>query len=237
MTPSRTSGGATLVAALLAASAAGALSASSVAAQQTALNTSAPSAASQAAAIAKARADSARLPYTRADIDFMTGMIGHHAQAIVMSKWAPSHGASPEVRTLAARIINAQQDEIRTMQQWLRDRQLPAPDGHSGMSMSGMSDMGGMKSEPLMPGMLTDAQLKELDAARGPAFDRLFLQDMIQHHEGAITMVKQLFDSYGAGQDEIVFKFATDANVDQTTEITRMQRMLVAEMFGSAPQP
>jgi uncharacterized protein (DUF305 family) len=192
----------------------------------------------EAAAIAKARADSARLPYTKADIDFMTGMIGHHAQAIVISEWAPTHGAGSAVQTLAARIINSQHDEIRTMQQWLRDRQLPVPDGHAGMMMMNGSNMsmGDMKGEPLMPGMLSDAQMKELDAARGRDFDLLFLRDMIQHHEGAITMVKQLFDSYGAGQDEIVFKLATDANVDQATEIARMQKLLVAEMFGAEVQ-
>jgi uncharacterized protein (DUF305 family) len=138
-------------------------------------------------------------------------------------------GASPSVRTLAERIINAQQDEIATMQHWLRDRQQPVPDAvATGMRMQ----MNGMEHEMLMPGMLTDAQMKELDAARGPEFDRLFLTDMIQHHRGAVTMVKQLFDSYGAGQDETVFKFASDVNVDQTTEIGRMQKMLVALTLG-----
>ncbi len=231
MTPLRIGG----ITALLAAMVVAPCSARRAAAQST--TQSSADAPGEAAAIAKARADSARLPYTKADIDFMTGMIGHHAQAIVMSKWAATHGASPSVQTLAARIINAQQDEIRTMQQWLRDRQQPVPDGHSGMMMQGSDmSMGDMKGEPLMPGMLTDAQLKALDAARGPAFDQLFLRDMIQHHEGAVTMVKNLFDTYGAGQDELVFKFATDANVDQTTEIARMQRMLVAEMFGAGSQ-
>lgn len=233
MTPARMGGITALLAALVVAP----CSARRAAAQSVTTQSSAD-APGEAAAIAKARADSARLPYTKADIDFMQGMIGHHAQAIVMAKWAPTHGASSSVQTLAARIINAQQDEIRTMQQWLRDRQQQVPDGHAGMMMMNGSEMsmGDMKSEPLMPGMLTDAQLKELDAARGPAFDRLFLRDMIQHHEGAITMVKNLFDTYGAGQDELVFKFATDANVDQTTEIARMQKMLVAELFGAGSQ-
>ncbi|HEY8311781.1 MAG TPA: DUF305 domain-containing protein [Gemmatimonadaceae bacterium] len=191
----------------------------------------------EAAAIAKARADSARYPYTAADIKFMTGMIGHHAQAIVMSKWAPTHGASPAVQTLASRIINAQRDEIVTMQQWLRDRQQPVPDGNAPMKMDmGGMDMSGSTHEALMPGMLTDAQLAQLDSARGPAFDRLFLTDMIQHHRGAVTMVKQLFDTYGAGQDELIFKYASDVNVDQTTEIARMQRLLVSEMF-EIPSP
>lgn len=232
MTPSRSVG----ITALLSVMVAVFATARPAAAQSTAM--AAANAPGEAAAIAKARADSARLPYTKADIDFMTGMIGHHSQAIVISRWAPTHGASSSVQTLAARIINAQQDEIRTMQQWLRDRQLPVPDGHAGMMMMNGTDMamGDMKGEPLMPGMLSDAQLKELDTANGQKFDLLFLRDMIQHHEGAITMVKQLFDSYGAGQDEIVFKLATDANVDQATEIARMQKMLVAEMFGAAVQ-
>jgi uncharacterized protein (DUF305 family) len=235
MTPSRSVGITTLLAVLTVAAS---TTARPVMAQATASAIADANAPGQAAAIAKARADSARLPYTKADIDFMSGMIGHHAQAIVMSKWAPTHGASSSVQTLAARIINSQQDEIRTMQQWLRDRQLPVPDGHAGMMMMNGSNMsmGDMKGEPLMPGMLSDAQMKELDAARGRDFDLLFLRDMIQHHEGAITMVKQLFDSYGAGQDEIVFKLATDANVDQATEIARMQKLLVAEMFGAEVQ-
>ena len=234
MTPPRSVGITTLLAVMTVAAFA---TASPIAAQATATAIAPATAPGEAAAIAKARADSARLPYTKADIDFMTGMIGHHSQAIVISKWAPTHGASPSVQTLASRIINSQEDEIRTMQQWLRDRQLPVPDGHAGMVMSSTDmSMGDMKGEPLMPGMLSDPQLKELDAARGRDFDLLFLKDMIQHHEGAITMVKQLFDSYGAGQDEIVFKLATDANVDQATEIARMQKMLVAEMFGADVQ-
>jgi len=175
------------------------------------------------AAAAKAKADSARYPYTAADVHFMSGMIGHHAQAIVMSGWAPSHGASPSVQTLAARIINAQQDEIVTMQRWLRDRHQPVPETTTtGMRMV----MDGMEHDMLMPGMLTEAQMKELDAARGRDFDRLFLTFMIQHHNGAVSMVKDLFGTYGAAQDETVFKFASDVNVDQTTEIARMERML-----------
>jgi uncharacterized protein (DUF305 family) len=177
------------------------------------------------AAIAQARADSARLPYTAADIHFMSSMIGHHAQAIVMAGWAPTHGASRSVRTLCERIINAQQDEIITMQRWLRDRRQPVPDGTTmGMKMV----MDGVEHVMLMPGMLTEAQMNQLDAARGPEFDRLFLIFMIQHHRGAVTMVKDLFDTYGAGQDETVFKFASDVNVDQTTEIARMEKMLAA---------
>ena len=177
----------------------------------------------QAAAVAKARADSARYPYTAGDVSFMSGMIHHHAQAIVMSKLAPSHGASPAVRTLCDRIINAQQDEITAMQRWLRDRNQVVPEATAGpMTMV----MNGMQHEMLMPGMLTDAQMKELDEGRGTQFDRLFLTGMIQHHRGAVSMVADLFNTFGGAQDELTFKFASDVQVDQTTEIARMQKML-----------
>lgn len=186
---------------------------------------------SDLAAIAKAREDSARRPYTAADIHFMSGMIGHHAQAIVMAGWAPSHGASESVRTLCERIINAQNDEIATMQQWLRDRQLPVPEASpKGMKMV----MDGAEHTMLMPGMLTDEQMQQLDAARGKDFDKLFLTFMIQHHQGAVQMVNELFGSYGAAQDDLVAKLASDVQVDQNTEIARMQRMLVAINFGIA---
>ena len=173
---------------------------------------------------AKARADSARLPYTAADIHFMSGMIGHHAQAIVMAKWAASHGASAAVQRLSERIINAQTDEIAMMQRWLRDRRQPVPDADPrGLKMM----MGGAEHIMPMPGMLTDAQMKELDAARGSDFDRLFLTFMIQHHRGAVAMVQELFSHNGAAQDETVFRFASDVNVDQTTEVNRMLEMLL----------
>jgi uncharacterized protein (DUF305 family) len=177
-----------------------------------------------AAAIAKARADSARLPYVAADIEFMSTMMHHHAQAIVMAKWAPSHGANPEVQRLCERIINAQTDEIALMTRWLEDRNQPVPKPDpAGMKMQ----MGGMEHVMLMPGMLSEEQMKELDAARGHEFDRLFLTYMIQHHNGAVAMVKKLFETYGAGQDESVFKFANDVEVDQTTEVRRMFQMLL----------
>ena len=138
-------------------------------------------------------------------------------------------GTDPAVQRLADRIINAQQDEIGTMQAWLRDRRQPVPEATPG---GVMMNMGGMQHEMLMPGMLTDAQMKQLDAARGPEFDRLFLTYMIQHHKGAVSMVKDLFDTYGAGQDEVVFKFASDVNVDQSTEIARMEKMLISLTLG-----
>jgi uncharacterized protein (DUF305 family) len=172
--------------------------------------------------------DSVHRPWTQADVHFMSGMIGHHAQAIEMSRMAPTHGASPAVRRLAERIINAQQDEIATMQRWLRDRGQPVPEARPGMMV-----MNGEVHEMHMPGMLTDAQMKRLDEARGAAFDELFLTSMIQHHRGATAMVTQLFGTFGAGQDETVFKFASDVNVDQITEIARMESMLVEMLFGS----
>ncbi len=186
---------------------------------------SAPVGRSDAAYVAKARADSARRPYTKADIDFVSGMISHHAQAIVIAGWAPSHGARPSIRVLCERIINAQKDEITLMQTWLADRQLPVPEARAtGMRMV----MDGVEHDMLMPGMLSEAQMRQLDGARGSGFDRLLLNLMIQHHQGAVTMVNTLFSSAGAGQDQTVFKLASDVNVDQSTEIARMEKMLVA---------
>jgi len=176
------------------------------------------------AAKAKARADSARWPYTAADLRFMSTMIHHHAQAIVMAKMAPTHGASESVQRLCQRIINAQTDEIAMMTRWLQDRNQPVPEPNpAGETMQ----MGGTTHTMLMPGMLTEEQMKQLEAARGPEFDRLFLTFMIQHHRGAVTMVQELVSNRGAANDETVFKFAADVNVDQTTEINRMLEMLL----------
>ena len=165
-----------------------------------------------------------------ADVDFIRGMIGHHAQALVMAGWAPSHGATASIQTLASRIINAQNDEIASMQNWLRDRGLPVPEAKPGPVRMTMN---GMEHDMLMPGMLTEEQMKELDAARGPEFDRLFLRDMIQHHEGAVSMVKELFDTPGAAQEQSVFKLASDVSADQTTEIARMRKMLANLTLGA----
>jgi len=168
-----------------------------------------------------------------ADVNFVTGMIGHHAQALVMAGWAPSHGASQAVRVLCERIINEQRDEIALMQTWLRDRNLPVPEAKPGpMRMK----MNGMEHEMLMPGMLTEDQMKELDAARGTEFDRLFLKYMIQHHRGAVTMVQQLFDTNGAAQEQSVYKLASDVSADQTSEITRMKKMLASLTPGASGQ-
>ena len=184
-------------------------------------------------ALYRARRDSARMRFTDADVEFVTGMISHHAQALIMSELAPTRGASQSVQTLAARIINAQRDEIALMQRWLADRGQPVPQVKiDGLNLTiemkapaadhAMHDMAGHQ----MPGMLTQAQLEELAAAFGPEFDRLFLTYMIGHHAGAVTMVDDLFAVDGTGQDEAVFKLASDVQVDQITEINRMQLML-----------
>jgi uncharacterized protein (DUF305 family) len=164
-----------------------------------------------------------RLPYTDADVDFMTGMIPHHAQAVIMGGWAPSHGARTDVAVLCARIVVGQTDEIKLMQTWLADRGLPVPDATSTrMKMK----MNGVEHDMLMPGMLTDEEMAELDRSRGAEFDRLFLIGMIRHHQGAIDMVDVLFKAYGAAQDETIFKFANDVHADQSIEIDRMHKML-----------
>ena len=168
----------------------------------------------------------AALRFMQPDVDFMTGMIAHHAQAVTMARWAPSHGASPTVQTLCARIINAQGDEIVLMQNWLHDKQQPVPEPDPrGMHMAGMA------GPMLMPGMLSPQQMAQLDSARGMRFDELFLRYMIQHHHGAVGMVNHLFDQ-GAGEEETVNKFALGVFADQTTEIARMQGLLATLVFS-----
>jgi uncharacterized protein (DUF305 family) len=161
--------------------------------------------------------------YSDADIDFMTGMIPHHAQAVIMAGWAPSHGARSDIAILCERIVVGQADEIRSMQQWLSERGQPVPDATSTrMKMK----MNGVEHDMLMPGMLTDEEMTELDKARNSEFDRLFLEGMIKHHQGAIDMVNDLFKAYGAAQDDTIYKFASDVFADQTIEIEVMQKML-----------
>ncbi len=167
----------------------------------------------------RARADSALLRVSEADVQFMTGMISHHSQALVMSRFASDSGASQQIRTLSARIINAQQDEIALMQRWLRDRGQPVPE---------VDDSGQMDHAMDMPGMLSPEQMDELERARGAEFDRLFLTYMIQHHEGAVTMVHELFATDGAARDDTSFKLGSDIQVDQVTEVARMRSMLEA---------
>jgi uncharacterized protein (DUF305 family) len=170
----------------------------------------------------KARPDLVRQPYSEADVEFMAGMIPHHAQAVVMAGWAPSHGARPDVRVLCERILVGQRDEIEFMRTWLRDRgeTVPAANAtHHRMKMNGVAH------DMLMPGMLSPEEMERLDKARGAEWDRLFLTGMIRHHEGAIKMVDDLFESYGALQDDDLYKFASDIYADQSTEIERMRKM------------
>ena len=241
-----------------------------------------------------ARQDSAKMQFTQPDVDFMAGMIGHHAQALIMSSMASVNNASPSVVTLTKRIINAQKDEIGIMQRWLHDRKQMVPQvtidglqliiepgsepslvfdsaqvahavkhfnkhgsymdnnhyqmmhgsemshegmdhgtmehGESEMSHEGM-DHSGMHDHSSMPGMLTQKQLEELALAKGTEFDRLFLTYMIQHHTGAIIMVKDLVETDGAAQELQIGELAGEINVDQQTEIERMRLMLM-EVVG-----
>ncbi|MBV8631310.1 MAG: DUF305 domain-containing protein [Silvibacterium sp.] len=158
---------------------------------------------------------------TQSDIEFMQGMIMHHEQAVEMTALIPSHTENKEVRSLGARISLSQSDEIRFMKRWLVAR------GQStSMGMPGMPEMDKQGKPMLMPGMLTPAQMEELRRARGAQFDRLFLTGMIQHHGGALVMVKELFDSPAAGQDGELFNFATDVDNGQRAEIRIMENML-----------
>ena len=171
----------------------------------------------------RARPDLVRGPYSQADIDFMSGMIPHHAQAVLIAGWAASHGARPDVRTLCERMVVGQRDEIAYMRNWLRDRSQPVPAAdatHHRMKMNGM------EHDMLMPGMLSPAELAQLDKARNAEWDRLFITFMIRHLEGALKMVDDLFESYGALQDDDMYKFASDLYADQTIEIERMHKML-----------
>ena len=182
-----------------------------------------PAAATSETAVQSAQAAEVRRSYNDADVAFMTDMIHHHAQALVMARMAPTHEAGESLRILSERIIVGQNDEIALMQDWLEDRGLPVPDPADPHAAHG--------AHAGMPGMLTEAQLAELDAARGEEWDRLFLTYMIQHHEGALTMVDTLFGSYGAAQGDDVFRIATGIAADQTAEIERMQTMLRELLF------
>ena len=156
----------------------------------------------------------------------MQGMIMHHAQAVEMTALMASHTENKELRLLGARISKSQSDEIEFMKRWLVARGQPIE-----MPMTNMAGMDMSKQEMLMPGMLTSKQMAALRNARGEEFDHLFLTGMIQHHGGALIMVKDLFDSPGAGQDAEIFNFVTDVDSGQRAEIRIMQSML-----GEKPQ-
>ena len=184
------------------------------------------------AALYRARTDSALARFTAADAEFMTHMIAHHAQGLVMAGLAPERAASPSVLTLAARIGSAQRDEITLMRAWLEDRGLPVPEPRD----AGGGDVTADADQTMLSaGMLTPAQMRALRGAAGRDFDSLFLAYMIQHHRGAVTMIHDLFATAGAAQDASVFRIASDVQADQTTEIARMETMLGGR--DAAPGP
>ena len=154
--------------------------------------------------------------FTEADVRFMQGMIGHHAQALEMTALVEARKTSPDMQKLAQRIAISQADEIEMMQEWLKARAQPLPDPHAHH----------VHDAARMPGMLTSAEMAQLRAAAGVEFERLFLQFMIKHHDGALVMVKDLFASPGAGQESEIFAFASDVEADQFMEIRRMAAML-----------
>lgn len=160
--------------------------------------------------------DLSKVQFVGGDVKFMQGMIGHHAQALEMVALVPTHTGNADLKKLALRIDLSQADEIRMMQRWLEVRGQHIPDLNA-MHMHGAT---------LMPGMLTPDEMKQLAAARGDEFDRLFLEGMIKHHGGALTMVETLFAEPGAGQDSEIFAFASDVEADQRMEIDRMGAML-----------
>ena len=191
------------------------------------------------ASIATAAAESDRPRYTEADVHFMQGMIAHHAQAMAMTSLVPEHTSSDDIHLLAERIRVSQRDEIALMQNWLRKRSETVPSADTTVHRQTAGDHATMPGMPtdmdhdaLMPGMLTDEQMAQLVKATGAAFDRLFLRFMIQHHEGALTMVGKLFATQGAAQEPEVFRFASDVDSDQQMEIERMRAMLAAQPAG-----
>ena len=164
-------------------------------------------------------------PQSPADAEFMQGMILHHAQAVEMAAMIPSHTQNKDLRSLGSRISSSQSDEIKFMKRWLAARGESVPKVRSKTPDMDMSHEGMAR----MPGMLTPQQMEALQKAQGVEFDRLFLIGMIQHHNGALTMVKDLFDTAGAGQDAELFNFASDADNTQRAEIRIMETMLKRE--------
>jgi uncharacterized protein (DUF305 family) len=168
-------------------------------------------------------------PLSPADVEFMQGMILHHAQAVEMTAMIPSHTQNKDLRSLGARISSSQSDEINFMKRWLAARGESVPKMMPKMPGMDLSHEASHESMARMPGMLTPQQMEALQKAKGVEFDRLFLLGMIRHHNGALTMVKDLFDTAGAGQDAELFNFATDADNSQRAEIRIMETMLKKE--------
>jgi uncharacterized protein (DUF305 family) len=171
--------------------------------------------------------------YTAADVRFMQGMIGHHAQALAMTALIPTRTSRQDIRSLGQRIEVSQRDEIAMMRQWLMDRHQQVPTSnvvhdHQAVADHSMNMPGMAMSDTLMPGMLTTEQLAELARTNGEDFDRLFLEDMIRHHEGALVMVASLFGTTGSAQEAEVFRFASEVDSDQRAEIARMNTLLDA---------
>ena len=169
--------------------------------------------------------------YTAADVRFMQGMIGHHAQALAMTALIPTRTSRQDIRSLGQRIEVSQRDEIAMMRQWLMDRHQQVPTSnvvhdHQAVADHSMNMPGMAMSDTLMPGMLTTEQLAELARTNGEDFDRLFLEDMIRHHEGALVMVASLFGTTGSAQEAEVFRFASEVDSDQRAEIARMNTLL-----------
>ena len=163
--------------------------------------------------------EKARVGYTGDDVRFMQGMIGHHAQAIVMADMVKSRTSREQMHLMAERITISQRDEIAFMERWLKTRgeEVPPADAHHHAAMG---------HGALMPGMLTQAELDTLAKASGTEFDKLFLQYMIKHHEGALSMVRELFTKPSSGQQPELFVFASDVDADQSAEIKRMRALL-----------
>jgi uncharacterized protein (DUF305 family) len=168
-------------------------------------------------------------PRSHADVEFMQGMILHHAQAVEMTAMISSHTQNQDLRSLGSRISSSQLDEIKFMKRWLAARGQSVPQTMSEMPGMDMSHETFHENMARMPGMLTLQQMEALQKAKGVEFDHLFLLGMIQHHNGALTMVKDLFDTAGAGQDAELFNFATDADNSQRAEIRIMESMLKKE--------
>jgi uncharacterized protein (DUF305 family) len=169
----------------------------------------------------------ARSGYTAADVAFVQGMIHHHAQALAMTSLVPARTSREDMRLLAERIEVSQKDEIAAMQRWLASRGETAPDPDP------MHVQHGAGSSPHMPGMLTPEEMTQLASAKGMAFDQAFLTFMIRHHEGALTMVKELFATPGAAQDAQLFEFASEVDADQRAEIARIRALLAKIREGA----